>query len=129
MKATPFETAASDTLQALRQPFRIRLLRAIGRGEACVCHLEALLGKRQAYISQHLMALRSAGILETRRRGKFVYYRLANPATLSLLDAAAALGGVSAASAPERPPQADCACPTCQPVVQSIEIVKGDSHA
>lgn len=129
MKLTAFETAASQTVQALRQPFRIQLLLAIGTGEACVCHLEAYLGQRQAYISQHLMALRAAGILHTRRRGKFVYYRLADPAILDLLKLAAALGGAPAKPISERLPKEPCDCPTCQPVLHSIEPTKGVSNA
>ena len=55
---------------------RLAILLVIGEGEACVCHLEAVLGKRQAYISQHLMALRDAGIITPRRDGRFIYYRI-----------------------------------------------------
>ncbi|NWG07099.1 MAG: winged helix-turn-helix transcriptional regulator [Chloroflexi bacterium] len=47
----------SPLLSAIASPQRIAILLAIGTGEACVCHLEASLGWRQAYISQHLMAL------------------------------------------------------------------------
>ncbi len=50
----------SNIFRQLSQPSRIEILLAIGEGEACVCHLEAKLGMRQAYISQHLMALRDA---------------------------------------------------------------------
>ncbi len=118
MKPPSFESAASHTLQALRQPFRIRLLRAIGSNECCVCHLEAQLGQRQAYISQHLMALRAAGLLRARRRGKFVYYRLAKPAVLDLLEAAAALGGIEVEPLPLLPAQEDCACAACQTSIE-----------
>ena len=54
-------------LQAIASAPRIAILLAIGQGEACVCHLETALGWRQAYISQHLMALRKADILQDRR--------------------------------------------------------------
>jgi ArsR family transcriptional regulator len=50
-------------LQAIASPQRVAILLTIGMGEACVCHLETALGWRQAYISQHLMALRKADIL------------------------------------------------------------------
>lgn len=49
-------------LQTIGQTARLQILLAIGEGEACVCHLEAALGWRQAYLSQHLMALREAGM-------------------------------------------------------------------
>src|SRR3972149_2669774 len=74
-------------LSAIASPQRVAILLAIGRGEACVCHLEAALGWRQAYISQHLMALRKADILTDRREGRYVFYRLKNASFLDLLTA------------------------------------------
>jgi DNA-binding transcriptional ArsR family regulator len=59
-------------LTSIASPQRIAILLAIGNGDACVCHLEAALGWRQAYISQHLMALRKADILQGRREGRYV---------------------------------------------------------
>jgi ArsR family transcriptional regulator len=68
------EEKISLLLHTLGQPVRIRILLAISDDEACVCHLETMLGLRQAYISQHLMAMRNAGILTTRRDGRFIFY-------------------------------------------------------
>jgi hypothetical protein len=48
----PPEQAASDLPRTLSQQTQLSILMAIGEGEACVCHLDALLGLRQAYISQ-----------------------------------------------------------------------------
>jgi len=59
-KTQPSIRKMSHVLGAIQQTARLRILLAIGEGEACVCHLETLLGYRQAYISQHLMALRKA---------------------------------------------------------------------
>ena len=72
----------SAILEEIASPSRLVILLSIGDGEACVCHLESVLNKRQAYISQHLMALRQAGIITSRRDGRFIYYRLADPALL-----------------------------------------------
>lgn len=83
-------------LTAIASPQRIALLLAIGRGEACVCHLETIFAWRQAYISQHLMALRKAGVLQVRRQGRYIYYRLKNASYLDLLTASASLSGISA---------------------------------
>jgi ArsR family transcriptional regulator len=102
----------SAVLEEIAHPARLAILLTIGNGEACVCHLEALLGKRQAYISQHLMALRDAGILLTRREGKFIYYRLRNPALLRLLEVAAKMESVDIADVPT---SAACHCPNCVP--------------
>lgn len=97
-------------LKTISPPTRLAILLAIGNGEACVCHLEAILGKRQAYISQHLMALRQAGILLDRRNGRFVYYHIANPALLDLVHNAARLVG---AEIDTLRVATVCECPRC----------------
>ncbi len=83
-------------LQAIDQPARLEILQVIGSGEACVCHLEAALGQRQAYISQHLMALREAGIITSRRAGRYVFYRLKDARVLDLIGLAGSLAGAAA---------------------------------
>jgi DNA-binding transcriptional ArsR family regulator len=47
--------------QAMAHPTRLHILEALARREACVCHLTALLGQRQAHVSQHLRVLKDAG--------------------------------------------------------------------
>lgn len=113
----------SEVLQVISPAARIAILLTIGRGEACVCHLEAILGWRQAYISQHLMSLRKAEILQDRREGRYVYYRLKDEAILDLLRDAAALGGLAPQSvdALTNPnPGPDCECPHCAPQLISL---------
>ena len=101
--------------RSLSQPERVLILLTIGPGEACVCHLEALLGLRQAYISQHLMALRQAGILSARRDGRYIFYRLADPQLLLFLHQAASLAGLPPTGIPEVPTWSGkaCCCPNC----------------
>lgn len=113
-----------DLLKVLGQPFRLQLLQALGDGEACVCHLERLLGKRQAYISQHLMALREAGLVAARRRGKYIFYRLKTPAVLELVWGAAELAGVQrpvSDAAAHLVTISACDCPRCAPQNQNAE--------
>ena len=103
-------------LRSLGQPERLKILLAIGQQEACVCHLEAALGLRQAYISQHLMALRQAGLVTARRDGRNIYYQLANPNLLSFIRQAGEQAGLSQAQMsraliPSLPP--NCPCPHC----------------
>ena len=120
------ETIAA-TLQVLGSPARIAILIAIGRGEACVCHLESILGWRQAYLSQHLMALRKAEILQDRREGRYVYYRLTDEAMLALLRDAATLCGVAPESMDtlaNPDPGPDCACPHCSPALIPLEKIE-----
>ena len=120
----------ADILKTISPAARLAILLAIGEGEACVCHLEAVLGKRQAYISQHLMALRQAEILLDRRDGRFVYYRIADPALLDLVRSAAKLAGIET-GVPT--PNVMCVCPHCteaQPgylPLTSIDIAQPES--
>ena len=54
----------SDLLKALSHSTRLAILDILRDGEQCVCHMEATLNLRQAYISQQLMILKQAGLLE-----------------------------------------------------------------
>ena len=110
----------STPLTAIASPQRIAILIAIGMGEACVCHLEAALGWRQAYISQHLMSLRKADILLDRREGRYVFYRLKDASLLDLITASARLSGLSAESVSaliNTQFHPSCECPQCVPVL------------
>jgi ArsR family transcriptional regulator len=97
-------------LQTIGQPARLQILLAIGKGEPCVCHLEATLGWRQAYLSQHLMALRKVGIVVASRQGRNIHYRLSDPRLLDLIGQTEAIQGVTL---PKLAPSAKCDCPNC----------------
>jgi len=112
MKTMSKAQKISAVLVQIAHPARLAILLSIGNDEACVCHLEALLGRRQAYISQHLMALRDAGILRTRREGKFIFYRLRDPMLLKLIELAAKMENVDISDVPT---SATCNCPNCVP--------------
>jgi len=112
MKTMSKAQKISAVLEGIAHPARLAILLSIGNEEACVCHLEALLGRRQAYISQHLMALRDAGILRTRREGKFIFYRLRDPMLLKLIELAAKMENVDISDIPT---SATCNCPNCVP--------------
>jgi DNA-binding transcriptional ArsR family regulator len=100
----------------LSHPTRLRIIQEIGTGEACVCHLETQLSLRQAYLSQHLMALRDAGILETQRDGRFIYYRLTNPEILNIIQAAMKItGSENMLTSDREQPKKACCCPKCNP--------------
>lgn len=117
MKEIGVEKQIADVLKVLGSPFRINLLYTIGYGEVCVCHLETILKKRQAYISQHLMVLRDAGILETRRDGKYIYYRVADHKIFTLIKTVAAMQNILVEKLPqiaEPGIYADCPCPNCE---------------
>ena len=109
MNISSFDTI-SQLLQSIGQPARLQILLAIGEGETCVCHLEATFGWRQAYLSQHLMALRKANILLVRREGRFMHYRLANLVLLGVIRQLAEIQGITL---PRLEPSEDCTCPHC----------------
>ena len=112
-KNNPY-TETGAFFRLISHPSRLRIIQEIGHGNACVCHLESQLGLRQAYLSQHLMALRDAGILETERDGRFIYYRLTDTSILDLIQAAAKYTGSGQAAAISRQqPQKACCCPKC----------------
>ena len=68
--------------QALSDPKRLRILYALGSDERSVGDLAAELGVSIANVSQHLGVLRSRGLVDSRREGTSVFYRLAYPETM-----------------------------------------------
>jgi ArsR family transcriptional regulator len=135
MKSQSNTTAISNLFQTLGVPPRLEILLAIGNGESCVCHLEAVLGYRQAYISQHLMALREAKLLDSRRDGRFIYYRLADEQILEVLAMVGQLLDQPVNLLPPQPPS--CECPNCvspaAPLSAFVQLVEAaapeDDHA
>ena len=104
----------ANLLQVLGQSSRLQILFGIGQGEVCVCHLEALLGERQAYISQELILLKDAGLVDCRRSGRNIYYHLIDPALLENLRTFADQLGQTILEI-EEGPVAGCPCPRCNP--------------
>lgn len=68
---------ASRLFKALGDETRLRIVALLAHGELCVCHLESALGLTQSNTSRQLSVLRAAGVVEPRRDGNWVYYRLA----------------------------------------------------
>jgi len=104
-------SAPAQIFKILTHPGRIAILDLLRDGEHCVCHLEAYLGLRQASISQQLAVLRDAGIIQDRRDGWNIYYRVVNPQIFAVLDAARAFTGASVPLTPQ--PAVNCPCPHC----------------
>ncbi len=111
----------TDLLKIIAHPTRLAVLDILRDGEQCVCHMEAMLGLRQASISQQLMILRQSGLVEFRRDGLNMYYRVVKPEIFSVLDAANSASGQSAARIAHTHANADCPCPKCN-TVQNIPI-------
>ncbi len=103
--------------KALMHPTRLEILDLLRDGEACVCHLEAALDLRQSYISQQLMVLREAGLVQDRRDGWNSYYRVIQPQVFALLDVAQTMSGVNPTKARQKlsAKLSSCSCPRCAP--------------
>ena len=108
----------ANLFKALMHPSRLSILDILREGEQCVCHLEAVLGCRQAYISQHLMVLREAGLVEDRRNGARIFYRVIKPDVFNLVDAAIQMSGGQVFK--QVGSKVDgCPCPKCNPQVEA----------
>lgn len=69
--------SAARLFKALGEESRLRIVALLAHGELCVCHVEAALEMSQPTASRQLGVLRNAGLVEARRSGSWVYYRLA----------------------------------------------------
>jgi DNA-binding transcriptional ArsR family regulator len=79
-------SSEAELLNALSHPARLEILELLRDGESCVCHIQAMLDHRQAYISQQLNILRQAGLITSRKDGLRVYYKISSPDLFGLLD-------------------------------------------
>jgi ArsR family transcriptional regulator, arsenate/arsenite/antimonite-responsive transcriptional repressor len=68
----------SRLFKALGDETRLRIVALLSHGELCVCHVEEALRVSQPKVSRHLAILRAAGVVDYRREGTWVYYRLAS---------------------------------------------------
>lgn len=119
--------------KALADRTRLRILGLLLDGEVCVCHLHESLGVPQPKASRHLAYLRRAGLVDARKDGLWVHYRLAtmaDPVIQALLDATGhAIGHLASgrrdrkqlAKRTERPsrPIPMAAAPCCAPTIDT----------
>ena len=83
--------ASRAVFKALSNEHRIRILEALRDGELCACEIQVVLDAPQSTVASHLRELKDAGLVNTRQRGKWTYYRIGDTAVLQLLDIADAL--------------------------------------
>ena len=69
--------ALTKVYAALADPTRLRILSLLGEGEICVCHIHASLDVPQPTASRHLAYLRKSGLVEARRDGIWMHYKMA----------------------------------------------------
>ena len=77
---------ACQLLKALSNADRLMLVCQLSQGEKCVGELEEALGITQPTLSQQLGVLREHQIVQTRRDGKNIFYSIANPRALALIE-------------------------------------------
>ncbi|MFP4249884.1 MAG: ArsR/SmtB family transcription factor [Armatimonadota bacterium] len=83
MDQTVYESRA-EVMKALAHPSRLVILDALAEGERCVCELQERVGSTMPTVSRHLAQMKNAGIIEGRREGNQVYYRLLVPCVLKV---------------------------------------------
>jgi len=83
----PAASRAAELMRSLSHPQRLLALCALGREEKSVAELRQQLGIDQVPMSQQLMRLRADGLVEARREGTTVYYRITRPEVLSVVEA------------------------------------------
>jgi DNA-binding transcriptional ArsR family regulator len=77
-------TRIAERLKALADPTRLKILHSLEEGERTVTEILAEVGGSQANVSKHLGLMRRVGILEARREGVNVYYRVIDPAAFAV---------------------------------------------
>jgi DNA-binding transcriptional ArsR family regulator len=122
MGPAPIDAAAAATLlRTLANPARLRILLALLAGERSVAALESGLDLRQPMLSQHLGALREAGLVAARRESRAVFYGLAGEGARRLAIALVEGFGGSVA-----PPASPAAPPGRRPVEAAVFATVGE---
>ena len=89
MNASDLKSAARIA-KALADPQRMRILQMLRPGERCVCQIVEVLALAPSTVSKHLSLLETAGLVASRKDGRWIYYRLpdetAQAPVLPLLD-------------------------------------------
>jgi len=84
----PLRNFKADFFKALSHPARIKILEMIRTDELSVTELQDHLGIESSSVSQHLSVLRNKNIVDSRKSGTTVYYRIRDPEILALLEVA-----------------------------------------
>jgi len=93
MKKT-FTSLLVSLFAALADPIRLRLINLIRSGEVCVCFFVEAIGEPQPKISRHLAYLRKNGIVEGRRDGKWMHYRISDTLPVEARTILASMTGI-----------------------------------
>ncbi|MBN2005173.1 MAG: helix-turn-helix transcriptional regulator [Anaerolineae bacterium] len=97
---------SAEIFHLLAHASRLQILDELRRGPTCVCHLQTVLERPQAYVSQQLRVLREAGVVLDEKDGLNVYYRIVSERVLRLLE-------IALGAAPPARSVPGCPCPHC----------------
>jgi ArsR family transcriptional regulator len=98
------EAPMSDTVKALGEPMRWRIVELLALEELCVCHLVEELDVPQPLVSHHLKVLRDAGLVESSKFRYWTYYRLLPEALTPLASTLTTIADAAAPSGDRRRP-------------------------
>ena len=76
----------AEVIKALAHPSRLAIVSRLENGEACVCELQEIVKSDMSTVSKHLSLMKKAGLLDERKEGLWVYYRLRVPCIIRFLD-------------------------------------------
>ena len=74
----------AEVLKAMADPTRLKILHCIHNGELCVSDILEVVGGSQANVSKHLSVLKRAGLVDCRRSGLNVYYRIVDEGVFAI---------------------------------------------
>lgn len=104
-----------QVLKALAHRSRLQIVQFIGRGEACVTDLQRVVGSDMSTVSKHLAVLKNAGVVEDRKSGLQVFYRLRIPCMADFIHC---IGAVMTGQPVNLPPELLAAQHTVDPAVK-----------
>lgn len=81
----------AGVIKAMAHPTRLLILNSLKKKETCVCELRDLVGDDISTVSKHLLVLKKAGLVASRREGNWLHYRLTCPCVLKFADCLSAL--------------------------------------
>ncbi len=78
-------TLKAEVLQAIAQPIRLAVIELLADGEMCVCDIATSVGAERSNVSRHLGIMLKAGVLDVRKDGLKMIYRIKTPCLLKFL--------------------------------------------
>jgi len=76
----------ADLLSVLAQPTRLRILYFLRDGERCACEINPSMPEDVSVISRHLVKMKNSGILDSRKEGVSIYYRIKSPQVFDIIN-------------------------------------------